>query len=104
MLLIGILFANGRRTVTTWLRAAGISDDFDDYYYFLAAVGCKTESIATPLVLLLLRVLPLPVRLLLVIDDCDNSVTGNLYQFSDRRRVECGIGVKSPIRIARCQP
>ena len=31
VLLAGILFANGRRTVTSWLRAAGVSDDFDDY-------------------------------------------------------------------------
>jgi hypothetical protein len=37
-LLAGILFASGRRTVTTRLRAAGISDDFQDDYYFLAAV------------------------------------------------------------------
>ena len=50
VLLLGMLFANGRRTVTTWLRAAGISDDFADYYYFLASVGRKTESIATQLV------------------------------------------------------
>ena len=28
VLLIGMLFANGRRTVTSWLRAAGVSDDF----------------------------------------------------------------------------
>ncbi len=27
VLLVGILFAQGRRTVTTWLRAAGVSDD-----------------------------------------------------------------------------
>ncbi|MCH8841001.1 MAG: hypothetical protein IH831_10100 [Planctomycetes bacterium] len=60
VLMLGILFASGRRTVTSWLRAVGISDDFDDYYYFLAAVGRKTESIATQLVLLVLRVLPLP--------------------------------------------
>ena len=46
VLMLGILFASGRRTVTSWLRAVGISDDFDDYYYFLAAVGRKTESIA----------------------------------------------------------
>ena len=39
VLLVGILFAHGRRTVTTWLRAAGVSPDFQDYYYFLAAVG-----------------------------------------------------------------
>ena len=55
VLLLGILFARGRRTVTTWLRAVGISHDFADYYYFLAAVGRKTKSIATPLVMLVLR-------------------------------------------------
>jgi hypothetical protein len=35
VLLVGILFAHGRRTVTTWLRAAGVSDDYQDYFYFL---------------------------------------------------------------------
>ena len=69
VLLLGILFASGRRTVTTWLRAAGVSDDFQGYYYFLAVIGRKTESVATELVALLLRTLPLPERLLLVIDD-----------------------------------
>ncbi len=44
---VGMLFAGGRRTVTTWLRAAGISDDYQDYYYFLASLGRKTESVAT---------------------------------------------------------
>ena len=33
VLIVGILFAQGRRTVTTWLRAAGVSDDYQDYYY-----------------------------------------------------------------------
>ncbi len=69
LLLLGILFANGRRTVTTRLRAAGICDDFDDYYYFLAVVGRKTKPIATQLVALVLRTLPLPKRLLLIVDD-----------------------------------
>ena len=49
VLLVGILFARGRRTVTTWLRSVGVSDDFDDYYYFLASVGRKSESVATQL-------------------------------------------------------
>ena len=62
VLMLGILFAQGRRTVTTWLRAAGVSDDYQDYYYFLAALGRKTESVATRLVVLLLRTLPLPER------------------------------------------
>lgn len=69
VLLTGMLFAGGRRTVTTWLRAAGVSDDYQDYYYFLQSVGCKSESIATQLLALVLRTLPLPERLLLVIDD-----------------------------------
>ena len=69
VLLVGILFAHGRRTVTTWLRAAGVSDDYQDYYYFLAALGRKTKSVATRLLVLLLRTLPLPDRLLAVIDD-----------------------------------
>lgn len=30
VLLTGLLFASGRRTVTTWLRAAGVSDDYQD--------------------------------------------------------------------------
>jgi hypothetical protein len=55
--------------VTTWLRAAGVSDDFQDYFYFLAALGRKTKTIATALLVLLLRTLPLPDRLLAVIDD-----------------------------------
>jgi hypothetical protein len=69
VLLTGILFAHGRRTVTTWLRAAGVSDDYQDYYYFLAALGRKTKSVATQLLLLVLQTLPLPNRLLAVIDD-----------------------------------
>lgn len=69
VLLAGILFAQGRRTVTSWLHAAGTSHDFQDYYYFLAALGGKTESVATQLLELLLRWLPVPDRLLAVIDD-----------------------------------
>lgn len=69
VLLLGILFAQGRRTVTTWLRAAGVSDDYQDYYYFLAALGRKSESVATRLVFLLLKHLHLPTRVLLIIDD-----------------------------------
>ena len=32
VLLLGTLFAHGRRTVTTWLRAAAISTHYQDYY------------------------------------------------------------------------
>ena len=63
VLLTGILFAVGLRTVTSWLRAVGVSDDFQDYYYFLAALGRKAGSVATQLFLLVLRTLPLPAPL-----------------------------------------
>ena len=83
VLLVGMLFAHGRRTVTTWLRGAGVSDDFTDYYYFLASVGRKTESIARPLVALVLRTLPLPERLLLVIDDSPTKRYGPKVEGAD---------------------
>jgi hypothetical protein len=83
VLLVGILFAHGRRTVTTWLRAAGVSDDFQDYYYFLAALGRKTKSIATQLLLLVLRTVPLPDRILAVIDDTPTKRYGPKVEGAD---------------------
>ena len=69
VLLTGMLFAGGRRTVTTWLRAAGVTGDYQDYYYFLECVGRNSKSIASRLTALVLQTLPLPERVLLVIDD-----------------------------------
>lgn len=86
VLLVGILFARGRRTVTTWLRAVGIRDDFADYYYFLAPLGRKAESVATQLFLLLLRNLPLPERLLAVIDDSPTKRYGPKVEGADIHR------------------
>jgi hypothetical protein len=83
VLLMGMLFAGGRRTVTTWLRAAGVSDDYQDYYYFLAAVGRKSESIATRLVALVACTLRLPDRLLLVIDDSPTKRFGPKVEGAD---------------------
>ena len=83
VLLVGMLFAGGRRTVTTWLRAAGVSDDYQAYYYFLTRVGRKTESIATQLVALVLRTLSLPERLLLVIDDSPTKRYGPKVEGAD---------------------
>lgn len=86
VLLVGILFARGRRTVTTWLRSVGISDDFDDYYYFLARVGRKSESVATQLLVLVLEHLPLPERLLAVIDDSPTKRYGPKVEGADIHR------------------
>ena len=86
VLLTGILFAVGRRTVTSWLRAVGVSDDFQDYYYFLAPLGRKARSVATQLFLLVLRTLPLPDRLLVVIDDSPTKRYGPKVEGADIHR------------------
>ncbi|MCH7688232.1 MAG: transposase [Planctomycetes bacterium] len=83
VLMTGMLLAGGRRTVTTWLRAAGVSDDFQSYYYFLTPVGRKCNSMATQLVRLLLRTLPLPKRVLLVIDDSPTKRSGPKVEGAD---------------------
>jgi hypothetical protein len=83
VLFVGALFAFGRRTVTTWLRAVGVTDDFRDYYYFLASLGRKTEIIAARLMTLLLRHLPLPDRLLAVIDDTPTKRYGPKVEGAD---------------------
>jgi hypothetical protein len=69
ILLGGILFATGRQTVASWLRAAEISTEFSDYYYFIAAIGRKAKPLATRLLLLLLKRLPSEDRILLALDD-----------------------------------
>jgi hypothetical protein len=46
VLLLGALFAKGRRTVTSWLRAAQVGPGFAAYYYFLAALGRHADFLA----------------------------------------------------------
>jgi DDE superfamily endonuclease len=54
----GLLFARGRRTVTSWLRACAVGDDYKRYYYLLGSVGRKAEAIAAALVRILMAQLP----------------------------------------------
>jgi len=46
LLLGGILFASGRRTVTSWFRAAGITDDYRPAYATVCAVGREASHLA----------------------------------------------------------
>src|SRR6187549_3989199 len=68
LLLFGILFAKGRRTVTSWFRAAGITDDFRQGYVTVCAVGRHTDDMAF-CVLRAVRPLLDTKRLTLAIDD-----------------------------------
>ena len=42
-----MLFAKGRKTVTSWLRAADIYCCYKAYYYFIGSLSQKIENIAT---------------------------------------------------------
>ena len=54
-LLLGALLAKGRRTVTSWFRAAGISDDFRRGYSALWAAGRRADALSHRLLCVALK-------------------------------------------------
>jgi len=68
-LFVGVLFARGRRTVSSWLRGAGIQDDYKNYYYFLGSLGRKIRWVGSLLLGKARDTLPADERVLLAIDD-----------------------------------
>jgi hypothetical protein len=76
MVLTGLLLARGRRTVSSWLRAAHLQANYVDYYYFNGSVGRKSTELATRLFYLLLKHLPLPERIVLALDDSPTARYG----------------------------
>ena len=46
VLLTGLLFAAGRRTATSWFRAAGVTAEFRQAYRTVSAVGRRADSMA----------------------------------------------------------
>ena len=55
VILTAMLFAKGRKTITSWLRAAGIGRRYKAYYYFIGSLAQKTENIATKLFEVMVR-------------------------------------------------
>jgi len=72
----GMLFATGRRTVSSWLRAGQLSDDYQDYYYFLATLGRNIEWVAGLLLDIVVNVLAPSGRIVLAIDDTPSKRYG----------------------------
>jgi DDE superfamily endonuclease len=68
-LMAGALFAQGRRTVASWLRGAGLGGDYKAYYYFLGALGRKCELLASLLLRRAVALLAPQGRLLFALDD-----------------------------------
>ena len=81
LVMMGVLFAGGRRVVAAWIRTAGVSDDYQDYYFFLQSVGRRwTELGRRVLVLVLRQVLSDQRRVLLAIDDSPTKRYGPKVQ------------------------
>lgn len=68
-LVVGALFAQGRRTVSRWIAAAGVGHDFRRFYYVLGSLGRKSGWIAVALLRLVRGVVPLPEQIVLALDD-----------------------------------
>ena len=68
LLCLGILLAGGRRTVTSWFRAAGISVEFRAAYNTVWACGRRADWMAVPVLRAVETMIP-PGRLRLALDD-----------------------------------
>jgi hypothetical protein len=75
-LLTGLLFATGRRTVSSWLRAGALSNDYQDYYYFLCTLGRKVEWLAARLLRIAVAEIVGCGRILLALDDTPSKRYG----------------------------
>jgi len=80
VLLLGALFAKGRRTVTRWLHAAHVGSGFAAYYYFLAVLGRQADFRAGLLLRYALRRLAPNGPLLFAIDDSPTKRYGRHVQ------------------------
>jgi hypothetical protein len=81
VLMIGVLFGQGRRVVASWIRVAGLSGDYQDYYYFLQCVGrCWEELGRRVLILVLRQVLKDQRRVVAAIDDSPTKRYGPKVQ------------------------
>jgi len=55
IVMAGALLARGRRTASSWFRAAGVKDDWDRFYELLVSAGKVAPSLALPLLRLIVK-------------------------------------------------
>jgi DDE superfamily endonuclease len=81
LLFLGAVLARGRRTVTSWIRAAKLSDRYQSCYIAVAAAGKKADSIARRLLTEVVRpLLAGATRLTLALDDTPTKRHGPQVQ------------------------
>lgn len=76
----GIVFASGRRTASSWFRAARVGSDFRSYYYFLDSVGRKTQGVAAALLRIVTQRIDAGDRLVFALDDTPTKRYGPKVQ------------------------
>jgi hypothetical protein len=79
-LVTGMLFARGRRTVSSWLRGGGLGGDFRAYYYFLGSLGRKVSYVAAVVLRRAVTCLTPGERLLLALDDTPTKRYGKYVE------------------------
>jgi hypothetical protein len=78
---LGAVLAAGRRTITAWIRAAGLSADYKPVYTAVAAAGARADRIAARLVQAVVRpLLAGTARLILALDDTPTQRYGPQVQ------------------------
>jgi len=81
LLFLGAVLARGRRTVTSWIRAASLSEQFRSCYTAVAAVGKRADKIAAQLLIAVIKPLvAYDARLTLALDDTPTQRYGPLVQ------------------------
>lgn len=55
---LGMVLSSGRRTVSSWLRAVAVGDDWQDHYYFLQTLGRSAKWVSTELLFLAVKQIP----------------------------------------------
>jgi DDE superfamily endonuclease len=80
-LLVGAILARGRRTVTSWIRAAGLSGAYRRCYTAVAAAGKRTDAMAADLLHGVVKPLVAEAqRVLLALDDTPTARSGPWVQ------------------------
>jgi hypothetical protein len=81
LVMMGLVFGQGRRVVAAWIRAAGLQSDYRGYYYFLQSVGRGWQEVGRRVfVLVLERVLKDQSRVVVAIDDSPTKRYGPKVQ------------------------
>ena len=77
----GIIFAKGRKTITSWFRAAGTVKQYKAFYYFIGSIGRKTEIVATVLFEIMMSLIySKDDKVLMAIDDSPTKRYGHKVQ------------------------